>query len=173
MHAHICHTHTHIHTQIYTYYTPFHSADSCVPYPNMPLHLRRCLFHRTDESSNKRQYLLVLNTKKYCHIRRKWTPSDCYRRRQWHPTPVLLPGKSHGQRSLVGCSPWGLWRVGHDWETSPSLFTFMHWRRKWQPTPVFVLENPRDGGAWWAAVYGVAQRQTQLKRLSSCCSSDC
>ena len=34
--------------------------------------------------------------------------SSClYRRRQWHPTPVLLPGKSHGQRSLVGCSPWG------------------------------------------------------------------
>ena len=31
------------------------------------------------------------------------------RRRQWHPTPVLLPGKSHGQRSLVGCSPWGCW----------------------------------------------------------------
>ena len=31
----------------------------------------------------------------------------CLRRRQWHPTPVLLPGKSHGQRSLVGCSPWG------------------------------------------------------------------
>ena len=29
------------------------------------------------------------------------------RRRQWHPTPILLPGKSHGQRSLVGCSPWG------------------------------------------------------------------
>ena len=28
-------------------------------------------------------------------------------RRQWHPTPVLLPGKSHGQRSLEGCSPWG------------------------------------------------------------------
>ena len=94
--------HTHIHTQIYTYYTPFHSADSCVPYPNMPLHLRRCLFHRTDESSNKRQYLLVLNTKKYCHIRRKWTPSDCYRRRQWHPTPVLLPGKSHGQTEEPG-----------------------------------------------------------------------
>ena len=32
---------------------------------------------------------------------------DLFRRRQWHPTPVLLPGKSHGQRSLVGCSPWG------------------------------------------------------------------
>ena len=32
---------------------------------------------------------------------------DLFRRRQWHPTPVLLPGKSHGRRSLVGCSPWG------------------------------------------------------------------
>ena len=35
------------------------------------------------------------------------------RRRQWHPTPVLLPGKSYGRRSLAGCSPWGH-RVGHD-----------------------------------------------------------
>ena len=58
-------------------------------------------------------------------------------RRQWHPTPVLLPGKSHGWRSLVDCSPWGRW-VGHDWATSLSFFTFMHWRRKWQPTPVFL-----------------------------------
>ena len=32
---------------------------------------------------------------------------EAWQRRQWHPTPVLLPGKSHGQRSLVGCSPWG------------------------------------------------------------------
>jgi len=42
------------------------------------------------------------------------------RRRQWHPTPVLLPGKSHGQRSLVGCTPWGRY--------SPTLlsnFTFI------------------------------------------------
>ena len=47
----------------------------------------------------------------------------------------------------------GSQRVGHDRVTSLSLFTFLHWRRKWQPTPVF-LENPRDEGAWWAAVYG-------------------
>ena len=33
--------------------------------------------------------------------------SDLFQRRQWHPTPVLLPGKSHGWRSLVGCSSWG------------------------------------------------------------------
>ena len=41
-------------------------------------------------------------------------------RRQWQPTPVLLPGKSYGWRSLVGYSPWGR-RVGHDWATSLSL----------------------------------------------------
>ena len=35
-----------------------------------------------------------------------------YRKRQWHPTPVLLPGKSHGQRSLEGCSAWGRWGSG-------------------------------------------------------------
>ena len=122
-------------------------------------------------------------------------------------------------RTLAWKIPWmeepgrlqsmGLWRVGHDWATSLSLFTFMHWRRQWQPTPVFLpgesqvrenlvgcspwgreesdtterlhfrfslscigegnsnplqcscLENPRDGGAWWAAVYGVAQSWTR------------
>ena len=58
-------------------------------------------------------------------------------------------------------------RVGHDWATSPSLFTFMHWRRKWQPTPLFLPGESQGGGAWWTAVYGVAQSQTRLKRLSS------
>ena len=114
-----------------------------------------------------------------------------------------------------GLQSMGLWRVGQNWVTSLSLFTFMHWRRKWQPTPVFLpgesqgweslvgcspwghkesdrterphfhfslsctgegngnplqcscLENPRDEGAWWAAVYRVAQSRTRLKRLSS------
>ena len=55
--------------------------------------------------------------------------------------------------------------------TRLSNFTFMHWRRKWQPTPVFLLGDPRDGGAWWAAVYGVAQSRTQLKQLSSSSSN--
>ena len=44
-----------------------------------------------------------------------------------------------------------------------SVTSDMHWRRKWQPTPVFFVENPRDRGAWWAAVYGVAQSRTRLK----------
>ena len=109
----------------------------------------------------------------------------------------------------------GSLRVGNDWVTSLSLFTFLHWRRKWQPTPVFLpgesqgpgslvgcclwgctesdtterlrfhfslscigegngnplqyscLENPRDGGAWWAAVCVVAQSRTWLKDLAA------
>ena len=83
--------------------------------------------------------------------------------------------------TLVWKIPWTeepsrLWsmgslRVRHDWVTSLSLFTFMHWRRKWQPTPVFLPGEPQEGGAWWAAVYGVTQSQTWLKRLSSSSSS--
>ena len=61
----------------------------------------------------------------------------------------------------------GLLRVGHDWVTSLSLFTFMHWRRKWQPTPVFLPGESQGRGAWRAAIYGVTQSQTWLKRLSS------
>ena len=60
----------------------------------------------------------------------------------------------------------GSLRVRHDWATSLSLFTFMHWRRKWQPTPVFLPRESQDRRAWWAAVYGVTQSRTQLKWLS-------
>ena len=48
----------------------------------------------------------------------------------------------------------GSLRVGHDWVTSLSLFTFLHWRRKWQPLQCSCLENPRDGGAWWLRSMG-------------------
>ena len=65
----------------------------------------------------------------------------------------------------------GSLRVGQDWATSLSLFTFTHWRRKWQPTPVFLPGESQGRGAWWAAVYGVAQSRTWLKRLSSSSSS--
>ena len=61
----------------------------------------------------------------------------------------------------------GSQRVGHNWTTLLSLLTFMHWRRKWQPTPVFLPGESRDRGACWSAVYGVAQSQTWLKWLSS------
>ena len=57
--------------------------------------------------------------------------------------------------------------VGHDWATSPSLFTFMHWRRKWQPTLMFLPGESQGRGARWAAIYGVAQSRIWLKQLSS------
>ena len=89
------------------------------------------------------------------------------RRRQWQPTPVLLPGKSHGQSSLVGCSPWG--REESD-TTERFHFHFSLSRigeGSGSPLQCSCLGNPRDGGTWWAAVYGVAQSQTQLKQHSS------
>ena len=47
----------------------------------------------------------------------------------------------------------------------------MHWGRNWQPTPVFLPGESRGRGAWWAAIYGVAQSRTRLKQLSSSSSS--
>ena len=88
-------------------------------------------------------------------------------RRQWHPTPVLLPGKSHEWRSLEGYSPWGRW--GSD--TTERLHSHFSLSRigegNGHPLQCSCLENPRDWGAWWAAICRVAQSQTQLKRLSS------
>ena len=84
------------------------------------------------------------------------------------PHSSILAGKIPWTEEAGRLQSMGSQRVGHDWATSLSLFTFMHWRRKWQPTPVFLPgENPRDGEAWWASVYGVAQSQTRPKRLSS------
>ena len=89
------------------------------------------------------------------------------RRRQWHPTPVLLPGKSHGQRSLVGCSPWGR----EESDTTERLHVHFSLsciaEGNGNPLQYSCLENPRDGWAWWAAVYGVAQSRTRLKRRSN------
>ena len=95
------------------------------------------------------------------------------RRWQWHPTPVLLPGKPHGQRSLVGCSPWG--------RSESDMTEQLHFHfslscigeGNGNPHQCSCLESPRDGGTWWAAVYGVAQSQTRLKPLSSSSSSSC
>ena len=96
--------------------------------------------------------------------------ADSWRRR-WHPTPVLLPGKVHGQRSLVGCSPWGRG------ELDTTEWLHFHFslscigEGNGNPLQCSCLENPRDGAAWWAAVSGVAQSRTQLKWLSSSSNS--
>ena len=88
-------------------------------------------------------------------------------RRQWHPTPVLLPGKSHGRRSLEGCSPCGRW--GSDMTERLHFHFSLSCTGEGNGNPLrcSYLENPRDRGAWWAAVYGVAQSWTRLKWLSS------
>ena len=87
-------------------------------------------------------------------------------RRQWKPTPVLLPGKSHGWRSLVGWSLWGC----EELETTERLqFHFSLsciGEGNGNLLQCSCLENPRDGGAWWAAIYGVTQSRTRLKWLS-------
>ena len=83
-------------------------------------------------------------------------PCNERQRKQWHPTPVLLPGKSHGQRGLVGCSPWG-----HE-ESDTTEGLHFHFSLSCtgggngNPLQCCCLENPRDRGAWWAAGYGVA-----------------
>ena len=97
-------------------------------------------------------------------------------KRQWHLTPILLEilqysGKSHGWRSLVGCSPWGRW--GSD----TTEWLHFHFslscigEGNGNPLQCSCLENPRDGGVWWAAVYGIAQSRTRLKQLSSSSSN--
>ena len=100
-----------------------------------------------------------------------WLSSIPLRRRQWHPTPVLLPGKSHGRRSLVGCSPWG----SEESDVTERLHFHFSLSRigegNGNPLQCSCLENPRDRRAWWASIYGVAQSWTQLKRLSSSSNS--
>ena len=76
------------------------------------------------------------------------------------------PGRLQSMESL---------RVRHDWATSLSLFLSCIGEGNGNPLQCSCLENPRDGGAWWVAVYGVAQSRTLLKQLSSsssCCHSD-
>ena len=93
--------------------------------------------------------------------------SNNLQRRRWHPTLVLLPGKSHGWRSLVGCSPWGC-EESDTTEQLPFHFSLSCiGEGNGNPVQCICLENPWDGGAWWAAVYGVAQSWTRLKQLSS------
>ena len=124
------------------------------------------------------------------------TEDEMVWRYHWTTQLEQNPGESEGQGSLACCSPrgrkeldtthsstlawkipWmeepgrlqsvGLLRVGHNWVTLLSLFTFMHWRRKWHPTRVFLPGESQGRGSLVGAVYGVAQSRTRLKRLSS------
>ena len=88
------------------------------------------------------------------------------RRRKWQPTPVFSPGESQGWGSLVGCSPWGC----EESDTTEQLhFAFSLsciGEGNGNPLQCSCLENPRDGGAWWAAVHGVAKSWTRLSNFT-------
>ena len=114
---------------------------SGVPLTSCSMHLFLCIL-----------FIYLLQLFRICN-NKIYSPSW---RRQWQPTPVLLPGKSHGWRSLVGCSPWG-----HE-ELDTTEWLHFHFslsctgEGNGNPLQCSCLENPRDGGAWWAAAYGVA-----------------
>ena len=77
---------------------------------------------------------------------------ELFQRRQWQLTPALLPGKSHGWRSLIGCSP----RSGEESDMTERLHFHFSLscigEGNGNPLQCSCLENPRDRGAWWAAV---------------------
>ena len=97
----------------------------------------------------------------------------CFKEKAMAPHSSTLAWKVPWAEEPGRLQSMGSLRVGHDWAISLSLFTFMHWRRKWQPTPVFLPGESQGWGAWWAAIYGVAQSRTRLMWLSSSSSSRC
>ena len=118
----------------------------------------------------------------YCML-----PYPCVRKipwkRTWQSTPVFFAEKSHGQRSLVSYSPW-VAKESDMTEHAYSSYSRSAKSNLWyminvsgcfigegngNPLQCSCLENPRDGGAWWAAICGVTQSRTQLKWLSSGC----
>ena len=116
-------------------------------------------------NSNSREYVVLSHCiLTICIL--LMTNSTVVVRRRWHPTPVLLPGKSHGWRSLVGCSPWGRKKLDMTERLHFHFSLPCIGEGNGNPLQCSCLENPRDGGAWWAAVYGVTQSWTLLKRLS-------
>ena len=106
-----------------------------------------------------------------CLLRDLATTHKLPQRRQWHPTPVLLPGKSHGRRSLLGCNPWGRWKSDTTERLHFHFSLSCIGEGNGTPLQCSCLENPRDGGARWAAIHGLAQSRIRLKRLSSSSSS--
>ena len=103
-----------------------------------------------------------------------FSPSICHEvmEKAMAPHSGTLVWKIPWTEEPGGLQSMGSLRVGNDWATSLSLFTFMHWRRKWQPTPVFLPGESQGQGSLVAAVYGVTQSRTRLKGLSSSSSSN-
>ena len=132
------HTHTHTYTHTHTFFRLFSHIG----------HYR--ILNRVSHAIQQIFISYLFYVQQGIHI---W-------RRQWHPTPVLLPGKSHGRRSLVGCSPWGLEELDMIERLHFHFSLLCIGEGNGNPLQCSCLENPRDGGAWWAAVCGGAQSRT-------------
>ena len=88
-------------------------------------------------------------------------------RRQWEPTPVLLSGESHGWKCLVDCNPWSRKESNTTGRLHFDFSLSCIGEGNGNPLQCSCLENPRGGGAWWVAIYGLTQSLTRLKWLSS------
>ena len=119
------------------------------------------------------KFFMDKNLERYHKVYKGWKKFKFSYWLDQHVEKAMAPHSS----TLVWKIPWmeepgglqsmGSLKVGHDWATSLSLFTFMHWRRKWRPTPVFLPGESQGQGSLVAAIYGVAQSRTRLKWLSS------
>ena len=125
------------------------------------IHFFLCEWKEKEMKKNVKFFSPIISLRNYSYF------LVANRRRRWHPTSVFLPGKSHGRRSLVGFSPWG--RKESDTTEQPQFHFSLSCIGEGNGNPLqcSCLENPRDGGAWWAAVYGLAQSRTWLKQLSN------
>ena len=92
---------------------------------------------------------------------------ECSSEKAMAPHSSTLAWKIPWMEEPGRLQPMGSLRVGHDRATSLSLLLSCIGEGNGSPLQCSCLENPRDGGTWWAAVYGVAQSRTRLKRLSS------
>ena len=121
-----------------------------------------CILYRWDRIRK------IIKTNSFAPWKKSYDqPRQHIRRRHWHPTPVLLPGKSHGWSSLMGRSPWGHYKLDTTERLHFHLSLACTGEGNGNPLQCSCLENPRDGRASSAAIYGVAQSRTRLKRLSS------
>ena len=111
----------------------------------------------------------------YCYVF-KYTTFFCLsnllsQRRQWHPTPVRLPGKSQGQRSLVGCSPWGCYESDTTEQLHFHFLVSCVGRGNGNPLQYSCLENPRDvepGGLPSMGLHRVGHDWSDLAAAAIC-----
>ena len=129
-------------------------------------HSEGCLFTLLPVSFAVRKLLSLIRSHLFTFVFTSITLGGGSSEKAMAPNSSTLAWKIPWTEKPGGLQSMGSLRVGHDW-TSLSLFTFMHWRRQWQPTPVFLPGESQGRGSLWAAVYGVAQSWTRLKRLSS------